>query len=99
LLNVYYENRLFSVNYCLSDAICFATDCACARLDSRLYRRQSVSRRIKKATKYLLQASVVLLGFGMNLTAVVKAGRDGVLFTIATIFGTLFLGFLIGKTV
>jgi uncharacterized integral membrane protein (TIGR00698 family) len=51
----------------------------------------------KKATKYLLQASVVLLGFGMNLTAVVKAGRDGVLFTIATIFGTLFLGFLIGK--
>jgi uncharacterized integral membrane protein (TIGR00698 family) len=51
----------------------------------------------KKATKYLLQASVVLLGFGMNLSSVVKAGRDGVLFTIATIFGTLFLGLLIGK--
>ncbi len=51
----------------------------------------------KKATRYLLQTSVVLLGFGMNLTAVVKAGKDGVLFTIATIFGTLVLGFLIGK--
>jgi uncharacterized integral membrane protein (TIGR00698 family) len=51
----------------------------------------------KKATKYLLQASVVLLGFGMNLSSVIKAGRDGVLFTIATIFGTLILGFLIGK--
>jgi uncharacterized integral membrane protein (TIGR00698 family) len=51
----------------------------------------------KKTTKYLLQASVVLLGFGMNLTAVIKAGRDGVLFTVATIFGTLLLGFLIGK--
>lgn len=51
----------------------------------------------KKATKYLLQASVVLLGFGMNLTSVIKAGRDGVLFTLATIFGTLVLGFLIGK--
>jgi uncharacterized integral membrane protein (TIGR00698 family) len=51
----------------------------------------------KKATKYSLQASVVLLGFGMNLSSVVKAGRDGVLFTIATIFGTLFLGLLIGK--
>ena len=51
----------------------------------------------KKATKYLLQASVVLLGFGMSLSSVIKAGRDGVLFTIATIFGTLILGFLIGK--
>jgi uncharacterized membrane protein YadS len=36
-----------------------------------------------------LQASVVLLGFGMNLTEVVKAGKHGILFTIATIFGTL----------
>ncbi len=50
-----------------------------------------------KFTKYLLQASVVLLGFGMNLTAVVKAGKDGVLFTIATIFGTLILGYFVGK--
>ncbi len=50
-----------------------------------------------KPTKYLLQASVVLLGFGMNLAAVVKAGKDGVLFTIVTIFGTLALGFLVGR--
>ncbi len=52
-----------------------------------------------KPTKYLLQTSVVLLGFGMNLTEVYKAGRDGILFTIATIFGTLILGFLVGKLV
>lgn len=51
----------------------------------------------KKATRYLLQFSVVLLGFGMNLTAVVKAGRDGILFTIASIFGTLVLGSIVGK--
>ena len=51
----------------------------------------------KKATKYLLQISVVLLGFGMNLTAVVKAGKDGILFTIASIFGTLILGYCVGK--
>ena len=51
----------------------------------------------KKATKVLLQSSVVLLGFGMNLTSVIKAGKDGVLFTIATIFGTLLVGFLVGK--
>jgi uncharacterized integral membrane protein (TIGR00698 family) len=51
----------------------------------------------KKATKILLQTSVVLLGFGMNLTSVIKAGKDGILFTIATIFGTLIIGFLVGK--
>lgn len=50
-----------------------------------------------KPTRILLQASVVLLGFGMNLTAVYKAGKDGVLFTIATIFGTLILGYFVGK--
>lgn len=50
-----------------------------------------------KPTTYLLQASVVLLGFGMELGAVYRAGKDGILFTIATIFGTLILGFLVGK--
>ncbi|MGH9949395.1 MAG: YeiH family protein [Pyrinomonadaceae bacterium] len=50
-----------------------------------------------KPTKYLLQASVVLLGFGMNLGAIYKAGRDGILFTIATIFGTLILGYFVGR--
>ena len=50
-----------------------------------------------KTTKILLQVSVVLLGFGMNLESVVKAGKDGILFTIATIFGTLALGFLLGR--
>lgn len=52
---------------------------------------------IGKPTKYLLQASVVFLGFGMNLTAIYNAGKDGILFTIATIFGTLALGAIVGK--
>lgn len=50
-----------------------------------------------KFTKYLLQASVVLLGFGMNLGSLWKAGKNGILFTIATIFGTLILGYFLGK--
>lgn len=50
-----------------------------------------------KFTKYLLQVSVVLLGFGMHLSAIVEAGRSGILFTIATIFGTLILGYFLGK--
>lgn len=50
-----------------------------------------------KPTKYLLQTSVVMLGFGMDITAIYRAGKDGILFTIATIFGTLLLGLITGK--
>lgn len=51
----------------------------------------------RRKTRYLLQACVVLLGFGMNLGKVIEAGRGGILFALATIFGTLALGFLLGK--
>ncbi|HYR27630.1 MAG TPA: putative sulfate exporter family transporter [Thermoanaerobaculia bacterium] len=54
--------------------------------------------KTSKATKYLLQASVVGLGFGMNLQTVIAAGRTGILFTLATIAGTLLLGYAIGRT-
>ena len=53
--------------------------------------------KTSRITKILLQASVVGLGFGMNLEKVVEAGKTGVLFTIVTIAGTLILGFLIGR--
>ncbi|MEA2336058.1 MAG: hypothetical protein QOE82_65 [Thermoanaerobaculia bacterium] len=53
--------------------------------------------RNSKATKLLLQTSVILLGFGMNLQKVVEAGRTGIVFTIVTIVGTLLLGFLLGR--
>ena len=50
-----------------------------------------------KPATYLLQASVVLLGFGMNLGAVYKAGRSGIVFIVCVVFGALALGFLLGK--
>jgi uncharacterized integral membrane protein (TIGR00698 family) len=53
--------------------------------------------RNSKATKLLLQTSVILLGFGMNLQKVVEAGRTGFVFTVVTIVGTLLLGFLLGR--
>jgi uncharacterized integral membrane protein (TIGR00698 family) len=53
--------------------------------------------RNSKATKFLLQISVVLLGFGMNLQKVIEAGRTGVVFTVVTIIGTLLLGFFLGR--
>lgn len=50
-----------------------------------------------KATHILLQVSVVGLGFGMNVSSALKAGGQGVLFTIASITGTLTGGFFMGR--
>lgn len=50
-----------------------------------------------KATHWLLQASVVGLGFGMNISTALNAGKQGVLFTIASIAGTLTLGYFLGR--
>ena len=50
-----------------------------------------------KATTILLQVSVVGLGFGMNANSALSAGKEGFLFTIASIFSTLILGYFIGK--
>ncbi len=51
----------------------------------------------QKTAKILLQASVVGLGFGMNLSAVWAAGKTGFGFTVATILGTLLIGFWLGR--
>jgi uncharacterized integral membrane protein (TIGR00698 family) len=50
-----------------------------------------------KATHILLQVSVVGLGFGMNVGSALKAGKQGILFTIISIICTLVGGFLMGK--
>lgn len=50
-----------------------------------------------KATHVLLQVSVVGLGFGMNAATALKAGREGILFTVASILGTLTVGLLMGR--
>lgn len=51
----------------------------------------------KKASKKLLQYSVVGLGFGMNLYESLKSGREGMLFTVVSVVGTLLIGMLIGR--
>ncbi|MBK0382521.1 putative sulfate exporter family transporter [Pedobacter sp. SD-b] len=51
----------------------------------------------QKATSILLQFSVVGLGFGMNIFSAIQAGKEGVIFTIFSIFGTLILGLSLGK--
>lgn len=54
-------------------------------------------RITQKLTHILLQVSVVGLGFGMNATTALKAGREGFLFTVFSIISVLVLGYLSGK--
>ena len=51
----------------------------------------------KKASRYLLQLSVIGLGFGMNMFEALKAGKDGIIFTIVSVFGVLLIGVILGK--
>lgn len=46
----------------------------------------------KRLAKFLLQASVVALGFGMNLHQVLQAGRSGFLYTAVSITSVMLLG-------
>lgn len=53
-------------------------------------------REAKKFSKFLLQASVVGLGFGMNLHQVVQAGRSGFVYTMLGISFALLAGMGLG---
>ena len=50
----------------------------------------------KSVSKKLLQYSVIGLGFGMNLQASLASGKEGMLFTIISVIGTLLIGMFIG---
>jgi uncharacterized integral membrane protein (TIGR00698 family) len=50
----------------------------------------------RSLSRHLLQASVVALGFGMNLHQVIAAGRSGLVYTALSITITLALGLFLG---
>ncbi len=50
-----------------------------------------------KSIPFLLQFSVVGLGFGMNVASAISAGKEGFTLTVASIFSTLLLGTFLGK--
>ncbi len=50
-----------------------------------------------KAITFLLQFSVIGLGFGMNASSAISAGKEGFLLTVFSIFSTLILGTFLGK--
>lgn len=50
----------------------------------------------KSASKKLLQYSVVGLGFGMNLHQSLASGKEGMMFTVISVVGTMLIGMFIG---
>ncbi|MBR2018096.1 MAG: putative sulfate exporter family transporter [Prevotella sp.] len=58
---------------------------------------QPYSKFNKKTSKSLLQYSVVGLGFGMNLQSSLASGKEGMMFTIISVVGTMIIGMFIGR--
>ncbi|MGE5383174.1 MAG: YeiH family protein [Omnitrophica WOR_2 bacterium] len=52
---------------------------------------------IHKYTSKILQASIVLMGFGMSLTAVISASKNGFFETVISVITVMTLGILLGK--
>lgn len=53
----------------------------------------------KLMSKKMLQYSVIGLGFGMNVNQAIASGSEGMIFTIVSVFGTLGIGYLIGRKI
>ena len=81
---------------CLTDYISSPISLALGILVANIFAIES-NNYIRKSTKYLLQISIVGLGFGINLETALKAGSDGFIFSALSIVSTMALGYFIGK--
>ncbi|WP_165020318.1 MULTISPECIES: YeiH family protein [unclassified Dysgonomonas] len=61
-----------------------------------LYKGEEVVKT-GKLTKYLLQASVVCMGFAMSVSEVIHTGKTGFLITIISVITVIILGVVVGK--
>ena len=89
---VFILGLVFAASPWSSPPIALATGLALGLFSLNPFRSQT-----KFLTRYLLQASVVLLGFGMNLASVLRAGRSGIVYTAVGITATLAIGMALGK--
>ncbi|MFI4967736.1 MAG: YeiH family protein [Gammaproteobacteria bacterium] len=91
-LGIYAAGILFCCTPWASPGIALALGLAFALLLDNPYRESSADY-----VKWLLQTSVVLLGFGVDLEAVLRVGAHGLLFAAVTIFATFTLGYGLAK--
>ena len=83
---------LFSLSPWASPPLALAAGLLFGFIATHPYPKQS-----RKTQKWLLQASVVGLGFGMNFDQVLRAGRTGILYTALGIAFALTVGWLLGR--
>src|SRR5580704_5238749 len=97
--NLFFVGIILAAAGILSPPLALAAGLAYGLLTVHHYRLEA-----QRLSKFLLQASVVCLGFGMNLGEVVRVGRSGMLYTAVGITFALGLGlslgclFRVGKT-
>lgn len=60
-------------------------------------RPDSFESGIKFTSKKILQYSIILIGFGMNLSAILTVGRQSFLVMICTITGSLLTAYFVGR--
>src|ERR1700678_4488984 len=89
---VFFLGLLLAASGVVSPALALAGGMAFGFTVEHPFRAESSS-----LAKLLLQASVVALGFGMNLKQVVHAGRSGFVYTAVSISAAMLLGLLFGS--
>jgi uncharacterized integral membrane protein (TIGR00698 family) len=89
---IFFVCLLLAASGAVSPAIALAGGIAFGFTMEHPFRMESHS-----LAKLLLQASVVALGFGMNLKQVVHAGRSGFFYTAVSITCAMLLGLLFGS--
>jgi uncharacterized integral membrane protein (TIGR00698 family) len=91
------QNDLFHVSSSSRQRCCFPLRRLGWGHRFRVLVRASFRLESHELAKLLLQASVVALGFGMNLKQVVHAGRSGFFYTAISISCAMLLGLLFGS--
>ena len=89
---LFFTGAIFCLTPWASAPLALALGIALAWFAQHPYRKHN-----KKATQLLLKISVIGLGFGMNAVTALKAGKEGIIFTIVSIVVTLTLGFVVGR--
>jgi uncharacterized integral membrane protein (TIGR00698 family) len=90
--NVFYIGIIISASGLIGPPLALAAGLAFGLSTEHTFHGES-----RKLSKFLLQAAVVCLGFGMNLKEVVHAGASGFMYTAISITFALGLGVALGK--
>lgn len=62
-----------------------------------LFKDPDISHHAKSWSSKTLNYAIILLGFGFNLHNILKAGMEGIGYTVISITATLIIGLIIGK--